>query len=215
MQVMKRSYFLLCAAIFWSAAVSGQQHVIADKNKTRPEVENHFRNPVGIARFTAVRNNGYNEIRWSAIAENDVRKYIVEFTEDGVNYQAGAEVMSNKGVYEVKHETFSMLPMLYRLRIEELNGKFQYSANILLEGDNLSPVIIYPTIVTGNVVNIDAGFPVERITVVNGSGQQVYTQEVGGRTDYMRITIPQLAKGMYWMSFNGQGWRSTEKFIVD
>ena len=212
---MKKRY-ILCAAVFtWSLAVSGQQHVIADKNKTRPEVENTFRNPVGIAGFTAIRNNGYNEIRWTAIAENDVRKYVVEYTEDGYNYLSGGEVLSNKGTYEVRHQTFSMLPMLYRLRIEELSGKFQYSANILLEGDNISPVIIYPTIVTGNVVNVDAGFPIERIAVINGSGQQVYAQEVGGRTDYMRITIPALSKGMYWMCFNGQGWKSTEKFIVD
>lgn len=212
---MKCSYLIIAAvAITSSLAVAGQQHVIADKNNTRPEIERQFRNPVGIAGLSAIRQNGYNEIRWSAIAENDVRKYIVEYTEDGVNYQSGGEVLSNKGNYAVRHQTFSMAPMLYRLRIEELNGKYQYSANVLLEGGDISPVSIYPTIVTGNVLNVVAGFPVERITVISGSGERVYTQEVAGRSEYMTITLPSLAKGMYWISFDGRGWRSTTKFII-
>jgi hypothetical protein len=104
--------------------------------------------------------------------------------------------------------------MLYRLRIEELNGKYQYSANVLLEGGDIPPVSIYPTIVTGNVLNVVAGFPVERITVISGSGERVYAQEVAGRSEYMTITLPSLAKGMYWISFDGRGWRSTTKFII-
>lgn len=212
---MKRTYILFSAiTLSLSAICFGQQHIIADKNNTRPEIENQFRSPVGIVGLSAIRHNGYNEIRWSAIAEKDVRKYIVEFTEDGINYQSGGEVSVRPGGYELKHQTFSMAPMLYRLRIEEMSGKSQYSANILVEGVDMSPVSIYPTIITGNIINVIAGFPVERITIVSGSGQQVFAQDVGGKTDYMRITIPSLAKGMYWICFNGQGWKSTTKFMI-
>jgi hypothetical protein len=212
---MKRCYVIILAvALTVSAKAFGQQHIIADKNNTRPEMENLFRDPVGITDFTAVRHNGYNQVRWSAISEKEVRKYILEFTEDGRNYQSAGEVLSNNGVYEIKHQTFSLSPMLYRLKIEAMSGRYQYSAGILVDGADISPVSIYPTIVTGNVINVIAGLPVERVTVVSGSGEQVFTQEMGGRRDNFTVTLPRLAKGMYWISFNGQGWKSTTKFMI-
>jgi hypothetical protein len=209
-----RFYGLAMILLLSTTLVNAQQNITIDKNNTRPEIDNQLRNPVIIRAFSAVRQNGYNEIRWSAEVENETRKYIVEFTEDGIHYQSAGELLTGKGIYDLKHQTFSMLPLLYRLRVEELNGRFYYTQNIMLEGIKFSPVKLYPTIITGNVINLIAGLPVERITIISGSGQQVFVQEAGGKTDQMTITIPSLARGMYFINFTGQGWKSSETFII-
>jgi hypothetical protein len=160
-------------------------------------------------------NNGYNEVRWTSVREEDTRKYIVEYSKDGRSYQSAGEVMAgNKMTYELKHPVNEVVPLLYRLKIEDLHGRHFYTRNSLLEGVNLPTVKIFPTIISGSTVSATSYFPVERVMVFNGSGQQVYSQDIGGRSDLLNIPLPALSKGMYFMVFYGRDWKTTEKFIV-
>jgi hypothetical protein len=107
-----------------------------------------------------------------------------------------------------------MRPVLYRIRIEELNGKFSNSSIILLDGIDVPVVKVYPTIIRGNSINADAAFPVERIAVVSTDGRQVFAQDLNGVRDFIPLTIPSLEKGMYFITFYGNGWKTTSKFVV-
>jgi len=207
---------LVLLGILFSASVFGQPELIADKNNTRPEITREFTSPAMITSFTAVRNNGYNDIQWTSRGEQETRKFIVEYSLNGVDFQSAGEALATPaGIYQLKHQTFEMAPLLYRVRTEDLNGKYYYSRNVLLDGIALSPVKIYPTIITGNVVNVISEFPVERIAVYAGNGNQVYTQDVNGKAEYMAVTLPaSLSKGLYLMNFTGQGWKTTTRFII-
>lgn len=210
-----RSLFPIVAVCITTSS-SAQQNVIADKDNTRPEITRQFNMNPSVVAFNAVRNNGYNDIQWTSRGEKDTRKFVVEYSTDGIYFQSAGEVTANASgmPYQLKHQTFEIAPMLYRMRAEDLNGRVSYTQTVLLDGVSVSPVKIYPTIVTGNIVNVNAEFPIERITVLSGSGQQVYTQDINGKTDYMAINIPALGKGVYWMSFTGQGWKTSSKFII-
>jgi hypothetical protein len=216
-----RKYFLPCIkatlsimAIFISSALFGQYTLTAFKDDTHPEQSRQLMNYASIVSFSAIKNNGYNEIQWVSRNDQDVKKFIVEFTTDGINYQSAGEMIHSGTGYLLKHQTFEVVPLLYRLRIEDVSGRFYYSPNFLLDGLEAEPVKIYPTLITGHTVNVIADFPVEKIIVVSGSGQQVYTQDVNGKSASMAIAIPKLGKGIYFMSFQGQGWRSTSRFII-
>ncbi|HEX6191905.1 MAG TPA: T9SS type A sorting domain-containing protein [Chitinophagaceae bacterium] len=203
----------LCLAFIFPAW--SQQNVIADKDNPRPELKASTRLSPYITYISAQKWSGYNEIKWVAARENDTRKYIIEFSTDGVNYQAaGEKLASNNLDYEIRHHILDERPMLYRVRAELMNGKTAYTGNVLLDGISVSPVQLYPTVITGNTVNVNAYWPVERIQVYASNGAQVYSQDVAGKRDYMAIVVPSLAKGMYWMTFYGRGWQTTEKFVV-
>jgi hypothetical protein len=197
------------------SCVQGQQNIIADKDLTRPEINrNNHRSPAVVS-ISARMSNGYNDIQWTSVQEDATRKYIVEYSKNGIDFQTAGEVVANnRMVYTVRHSTFESGPLLYRLKMEDLDGRYTYSRYALLEGLTLSPVKIYPTIISGNAVNASAYFPVERVIVFNSSGQQVYAQDIGGRAELLNIPVPTLAKGMYWMVFYGRDWKTTEKFIV-
>jgi hypothetical protein len=192
-----------------------QQHVIADKDNTRPEINNSFSSPAFITGFSAQKWNGYNEIKWTATREQETRKYTVEYSTNGIDFQSAGEVLvgSTSG-YSLKHHTTDDRAFLYRVRIEQLNGRSVNSAAMMLEGEIISPVSFYPTIVTGNTININAGWPVERLVITSGNGAQVFTKELNGQSNYIPVVIPTLAKGIYFMSFYGTGWKTTEKFII-
>ncbi|HEV7781109.1 MAG TPA: hypothetical protein VGO58_07565 [Chitinophagaceae bacterium] len=205
---------LLVIALILSASSFAQQEVIQDKNDTRPEITRQFGLSPMVTSFIAIQNNGYNEIQWSARLEQETRRYIVEYSDDGVHFHSAGEAVSTTGNYLLKHQTFTITPLLYRLRIESMEGRSVYSQSILLSGIKIDPVKIYPTIISGNTVNLIADFPVERIAVFAGNGQQVFTKEIGGKMESITVVLPALGKGMYWMHFIGQGWKTTSQFIV-
>ena len=192
-----------------------QQHVIVNKDNPRPELKASTSVSPYISYFNAQQWNGYNEIRWVAARQSDTRKYIVEYSTDGIHYQVAAEKMTGNDIdYSIRHYMMDNRPMLYRVKAELLNGKTVYSPNYLLDGIAVSPVQLYPTVITGNTVNVNAYWPVERIQVFAANGAQVYSQDVAGKRDYIAIVVPSLARGMYWMTFYGRDWKATEKFVV-
>ncbi len=191
-----------------------QQSVVNQKENTRPETTDRILRPAFITSFSATKWNGYNEIQWTASSEEDTRRFIVEYSLNGLDYQTAGEQVIVNGVYTLKHHILDERPMLYRIKTELLSGKSVTSPGILLNGVALLPVRIYPTIITGNTVNIDADWPIERIIVTTANGAQVYAQDVNGRRDYLSVVVPSLSAGMYWMSFYGRDWKMTSKFII-
>lgn len=213
--LLRNTIAILAAGLLSMQALHAQQNIISQKDNTRPEVTDQFSSPALVTGFSAIRNNGINEIRWTSRGEMDTRKFIVEYSRDGRFFEtAGEQLATPEGVYLLKHHTLDPVAMLYRVKVEEMNGKSSYSASMLLGGADISPVKIYPTMITGQVVNVITVLPVERINVINGSGQQVYSQDINGREEFMAINIPALAKGYYHMQFVGQGWKTSKQFII-
>lgn len=76
-------------------------------------------------------------------------------------------------------------------------------------------VTIFPTIITENMLHATTVLPVEKITVNTINGRQVFVQYVGGKDYSLSIPLPaSLGKGMYWVTFTGQGWQTTGKIII-
>ncbi|HET9745910.1 MAG TPA: hypothetical protein VFP97_09365, partial [Chitinophagaceae bacterium] len=70
----------------------GQQHIIDKKDDTHPEISAKQSLPAKIYQFSATKMHGYNEIKWEAAAEDDTKKFIVEYSADGMNFQSAGEV---------------------------------------------------------------------------------------------------------------------------
>jgi hypothetical protein len=197
----------------------GQQHIIANKDNTRPEISIQTAKPSFITGFAALRGSGYNEIVWTAMREDETRRYIVEYSLNGIDFQTAGEVLTHIGSYSYKHhmldeDMFRDKPVLYRIKMEQMNNQSFYSGAVFLDGEANSPVRIFPTLVQNNTVNVNTAWAVEKIVVVSGSGQQVYAKDVNGQMDYIPVVLPNLNRGTYFMTFYGNGWKSTSKFII-
>ena len=191
-----------------------QQHIIAGKDDTRPEITAQQYLPAKIYRFSAAQMNGYNEIKWLAAAEEDTRRFIVEYSTDGITYQTAGELTPVTGYYTLKHYILDSRTFLYRIRMEKKDGKFFSTGSFLLGGVDVRPVTIYPTIVEGNTMNLKMVFPVYRMNIISFDGKQMMAKDLGGIAGTTQVAIPVLSRGQYLVTFYGNGWQSTEKFMI-
>lgn len=213
--VKKSRVLVIIGFLFFAttASVNAQQHIIINKDNTRPETSRQY-NSFNISSFTAIQQNGYNEIQWSAPANANGYKFIVEYSFDGVNFLTGAHVLSNTGMYNYKHYIQDTRPLLYRLRTESATGSLNHSGAIFPKGTTVFPVQLHQNVVSGNIVNATAQFPVERITVISADGLQQFAKDVNGARDFIPIAIPSLNRGIYFITFYGNGWKSTSRFVI-
>ena len=212
--VARVAWLLSIACVFNGISVYSQQHIIANKDNTRPETTRQLTMSAKITSLQVARFNGYNEVQWGAVGEQDTRRFIAEYTTDGRDYQTAGELVPHNAFYELKHYTFETRPMIYRLRIEKKDGSFYYTDATLLDGIAKTFTTIYPTTVRGNVINVIAGVPAERATIVGMEGQNIFSKELGGLTGSFTMAIPALKRGIYWVTFYGRGWNNTIPFVV-
>jgi hypothetical protein len=217
LQTVKATFPLLAGCFISTLCIHSsfaQQHIIANKDNTRPETSRQTSSPAILTSFKAEKFNGYNEISFTALSEQATRKFIVEYSADAIDFQSAGQVLSTDGKYILKHYTQDTRPFVYRVKIEELTGKFSYSPEIILSGKEIPPVRIYPTIVTGSVINANAELPVERLIITSTDGQQLFAKDLNGVRDFIPIVIPSLGKGIYFITFYGNGWKSVSRFLI-
>ena len=190
-----------------------QQHIINNKDNTRPETSLQY-NSFNIADLRVIQQNGYNEVAWMAPANDDGYRFIVEYSYDGVNFVTGPRVMSTSGAYQYKHYIKDTRPLMYRVRTENATGALVHSGAILPQGIAVEPVQLQKNIVSGNVVNVTAQFPVERVIVTSSQGFQQFAKDINGQRDFIPIALPTLNKGVYFITFFGSGWKSTSRFVI-
>jgi hypothetical protein len=213
LQFVKATAMIAGFSTLMNAAYS-QQNIIDKKDDTHPEISAQQSAPAKIYQFSAVKLNGYNEIRWQAAAEEDTRKFIVEYSSDGINFQSAGEVTPVTGMYTLKHQILDSRTFLYRIRMEKKDGRFFSTGSFLLGGIDARPVMLYPTIVEGNTMNLQMYLPVQRINISSTDGKQVIQKDIGGTAGFTQLAIPPLSKGIYLITFYGNGWQSTEKFMI-
>jgi hypothetical protein len=214
LQLVKATFPILAALSIFISSVYSQQNIIAGKDDMHPEITAQQYSSAKIYKLSAVQMQGYNEIQWSAVVEEDTRRFIVEYSFDGINYQSAGELTPLKGDYSLKHYTLDTRTFLYRIRMEKKDGRFYNSLSFLLGGVDIAPVKIYPTIVEGNTLNLRMAFPVHRMSIISPDGKQVMAKDLGGLVGTTQVAIPVLSKGQYLVTFYGNGWQSTEKFMI-
>lgn len=214
LQLVKATFPILAGFSTLTSPAYGQQNIIAGKDDTHPEIAAQQYVSAKIYKLSAVQMHGYNEIQWSAVAEEDTRRFIVEYSSDGINYLSAGELTPLRGNYSLKHYTFDHRTFLYRIKMEKSDGRFFNSVSFLLGGVDIAPVKIYPTVMEGNTLNLRIAFPVHRMSIISLDGKQVMAKDLGGITGATQVAIPVLSKGQYLVTFYGNGWQSTEKFMI-
>lgn len=196
-------------------SAGAQQWVVRDKDQTRPNPNE----PVPQASYntTSARPfNGYNEVSWTSENGTDATRYLVEYSIDGLQFQTAAEQVaaSNTSSYTVKHYTPSTEPLLYRVRSVNSNGKSAVSKNFMVDGVPVAPLRIIPNNTNSGVLNVNSNWPVNRVNIFALDGTQVLTRDLNGQREFIPIAIPDLGKGMYIVTFFGEGWKHSEKILI-
>jgi hypothetical protein len=214
LQLVKATFPIAAGSSILISFAYSQQYIITGKDDTHPEIAAQQYSSARIYKLSAIQMHGYNEIQWSAAAEEDTRRFIVEYSADGIDYQSAGELTPLADNYSLKHYTLDTRAFLYRIRMEKKDGRFFNLGNFLLRGVDIVPVKIFPTIVEGNTINLRMVFPVHRMNIISLDGKQVMAKDLGGIGGATQVAIPVLSRGQYMVTFYGNGWQSTGKFMI-
>lgn len=166
---------------------------------------------VELQNFNATQNENSVTINWSTSSENDVYKYIVERSADGLsNFEALGDVPVFGNSQTLKNYDFQdMVPLAksyYRLKTMDIDGQTSYSTVVLVEKtiQDLRMVNVYPNPVMGMTeiiyetkANANVHF---KVFDVNGSLKVDQVVEAKNGFNKVPFDFTGLREGIYFIS---------------
>jgi hypothetical protein len=160
----------------------------------------------------------YNDIRWASSFEQNADRYIVEYSANGNNFASAGDIAAlnnNSGhSYSFRHAVTDTRKIYYRLQMLDRDGSARYSSIIAVGGNDKGNVTIYPTVLQNKTLQLTGNVSLDKLTVFNSSGKEVYRNNLNGVQGYFSITLPELAKGIYLVSLSGKNFNQTKKIII-
>ncbi|MBL7814078.1 MAG: hypothetical protein JNL70_03655 [Saprospiraceae bacterium] len=159
--------------------------------------------PVELLNFSGKNTEGGNWLTWTTAEETNTLNFEVERSPDGQSFEKIGTVKA-KG----SHSTYDFtdnyrLPTIafYRLKINDLDGQFDYSKTISIQSKGKSKVKIYPSVTSG-LLTIENALSFH---IINSIGQVVLsekqTQGSGNFQSFSNLThtpnLSHLPNGIY------------------
>jgi hypothetical protein len=141
--------------------------------------------PVKLKTFEARLSNCNTTLNWTAENETDFDKYIVEYSQNGIDFnEAGSVAGTGSKEYSYFHKP-SFGKAFYRLRMVDIDGKGTFSKIVVLNVNcNKNTLLVYPNPVT-DFLNIS----INRFTTGTPATASLY--DATGRI----VLIKQLSNG--------------------
>jgi hypothetical protein len=179
--------------------------------------------PILLNYFTGVRRNGTHILSWKADCSSPVR-FVVERSGDARKFDAietiNATPLDCASPFSITDRTPLEGINYYRLKMEDLGGRFTYSIVIALinKQSGFEIISVQPTLVNENTyVNITSTKATQvtlRITDVNGRTVKQFVQQVANGTSLLPVDVSQLANGIYQITGStADGYSKTFRFV--
>lgn len=175
--------------------------------------------PVTLKNFSVQHYNNYNELKWSTSFEQGASTFYIEFSTDGTHFVRAGQVTASRNTdgsnYSYQHYFSGSSDVLYRLAMEEDNGRINYSSILRLAWNNEKEIRVYPTVITNGLLNLSFSVPAGKLQVVNSNGAFVFEKNLNNATGAAAINLPVLPKGIYLVKVFARGTTSTSKIIIN
>jgi glucose/arabinose dehydrogenase len=174
--------------------------------------------PVSLLSFSGDKQISYNELRWNTADEQDLSRFVIEYSLDGISWMSAGErsAINQAGnhQYSFSHFTSETAKLFYRLRIEDNAGRLTYSAIISLNG-KAGSIRVYPTIIKDGIMRVNTEKPVTRIDILDTNGALVFSKQTGNQQGYFSVTLPVLGHGIYWARLQTSSGPEVVKLIIE
>jgi Secretion system C-terminal sorting domain len=179
--------------------------------------------PPSITEFRGQKADAGVILDWKAGQEDDVKEYVIQYSEDGKNFTDAGTVASTQkgGDYSFTHQrSTSVEKMYYRLKIVDKNNRISYTGVILIRGTVSSSVMRVtpnPSTSVPTFQMVSSRAQLVNLTVRDASGREVnrFSQQLSKGSNTFRMTGTSLKPGMYFVTaVQADGSLLSERFIV-
>lgn len=179
--------------------------------------------PVKLSYFNATLKNGAVELMWATIMEEDFQKFVIQRSQDGMNYEDIGEV-AGKGfnIYDIE-TTYSFVdrsPLLdvnyYRLKAVDLDDSFEYFRVKMVRVEGVRILSAFPNPSSGNDLSFSLNFNPEesdRIVVIDQMGVEVFNAPAASAQSTITFSAP-LSPGVYILKYRSATSQQATRVVV-
>jgi hypothetical protein len=175
--------------------------------------------PLELISFSAKTNQTRNVfLEWKTANEQNIKTFFVEKSIDNQHFTTISN-LDSKGqngetqTYFSEDKNLSEGVYYYRLRIEENDGRTEYSKIISINIKGNSSISIYPNPSNG-IFNIESTKDLEQIEVFNALGQRIYFNTQMDKSQ-AKIDLSNFGKGVYFFHLLNEGKTTVQQVIVN
>ncbi|MBK8555782.1 MAG: T9SS type A sorting domain-containing protein [Lewinellaceae bacterium] len=176
--------------------------------------------PVELLSFSAAVENDLPVLRWQTATELNTKHFLVERSTDGKTFAAvgtvaAAGYSTATSTYRFEDHQAVRGMLYYRLKIEDLNGVYDYSPIESLRWSAAGQWQVYPNPANTSIVISRPDGWTESISgmICNSMGEQVQQFALNPLETPLRLNIQTLPPGSYWLQFIGEGLTAQVRFI--
>jgi endonuclease I len=176
--------------------------------------------PVTLTNFTASKYNNTIDIKWTTEKEADLKKYEVERSIDGIHFFGLASVEAqNLSSYAINDNNLpAVATVFYRLKMIDLDGKFNYSKTVSIRLNNtLSGITVFPNPATNQItIKLQQALTVNstfKITDVAGR-EVIARQSINAGQSLALLKINQLPAGRYVVTMLNDANAQHVSFVI-
>jgi hypothetical protein len=174
--------------------------------------------PVTMLQFSAKGFDGYNELDWKTVNEQNLARFEIEYSFDGINFinagMVNAINLPSENNYSFRHFISTYSKLFYRLKIVDRDGRVTYSAIISIDADTRGEIKVYPSPVTTNNLTIVSEKQVEQVTLFTAAGKNVFEAKLNNASGTINIRLPYLQNGVYFLQLKLNDGQVNKKILI-
>lgn len=158
-------------------------------------------------------------IKWATASENNTSKFEIEHSNNGNNYSIIGTVAAAGNSSSTQHYAFLHSPPAigknhYRIKQIDLDGRFSYSAIIVLQKSPLQTnITIAPNPVQERVTIFFSRGTNKAIQLINSNGVVLLTEKITGTSNSHSLNIRHLGPGTYFLKIQTENGVETHTII--
>jgi hypothetical protein len=187
-----------------------------------PQFLNHTL-PVKLSEFKVIGNSGKVLLSWTTEQEVNSEYYQIERSDDGKSFHTIAIVSaSGNSSVQLKYSYTDNDPLngqnYYRLKIVDVDGKFEYSPVKNVNSAFSNSVLGVAPNPVSSMLNIAFSNPSKKdyqVNLVNRTGQIVYSQKFSGSLGKVNFQTANFPEGSYFIEvIDASGSRFTKNILI-
>lgn len=184
-------------------------------------IQNSITLPVELLQFTAQLSSGLSKevnLRWKHVSEKVIKKFYIERSIDGQNYDSIGVVNSiqEKGTHYYSFDDIDPKYGIsyYRLKLIQIDDTFEYSEQQKIEHTLEIPFSIYPNPVTNYLTIIHPTAKQESsMQIISTDGKKVLDLTIDDEDNKRSLDISNLNSGVYILIFKNDNQNHVLKFL--
>ncbi len=177
--------------------------------------------PVSLTDFTVVKDGTKAKLKWATAQEVNTKEFIIEISVDGINYKpvTAVKAAGNSSV-AVNYSAIDMNPgkgvNLYRLKMVDIDNKFEYSAVRRVNFDNNNLYSVYPN-PAKRIINIavdNANGLTADAEIYDMQSRLLIKRKITATSQVTPVDISALSSGLFMLKIiAADGTVTLQKFI--